>query len=309
MICNEISEKVEDPEGGTYSGHIDDGKRSAARLCRQVLRKSVPPIRTLTQATRRSMVVARGWAVILMHEEYHMVGTAPTRIGLISDCEGNVAALAVALAAMKRHAPDLLVLAGDILKCPFSPDPPGETIALLRSENILTIPGNNDRYLIDWDTPRWPHTLWMRLRRADPAGGWLAAVGAGQAQIPPADLAWLRALPEEMLVTEGVWVCHGMPGNPWNSIWPRHSTYDANVSAADRDASLHMLATVDAELVLCGHVPTPWEYDDRLPDGRALRVVRAGPREKERVGYAVLTRTTGRWQVEWCHAEIPATPR
>src|SRR5437879_4579254 len=134
--------------------------------------------------------------------------TGAKRIALISDCEGNVAALEAALRAMNQHAPDMLVVAGDILACPFSPDPPGETIALLRSENVHVVPGNNDRYFIDWGTPRWPHTLWMRLRRSDPAGSWLDEVGAGQALIPPADLAWLRGLPEELLVTAGVWVCH-----------------------------------------------------------------------------------------------------
>jgi predicted phosphodiesterase len=221
------------------------------------------------------------------------------RIALVSDCEGNVAALEAALREMKRHAPDVLLIAGDILLCPFSPDPPHETIALLRSESVLAVPGNNDRYFIDWNTARWPHTLWMRLRRSDPPGAWLEKVAEGQTRIPDDDLAWLRALPEEALVTEGVWVCHGMPGNPWNSIWPRHPTYDGNVSDADRDASLQILSKVDAELVLCGHVPTPWEYRDRLPDGRELRVVRAGPRTKERVGYAVLTRATGSWHVEW----------
>ncbi len=232
-----------------------------------------------------------------------MAGTAALRIGLISDCEGNVAALAAALAALKQHAPDLLVHAGDIIACPFSPDPPGETISLLRAQPVLAIPGNNDRYLIDWDTPRWHHTLWMRLRRADPAR-FLAAVGQGQAQIAPADLAWLRALPEEMLVTEGVWLCHGMPGNPFNTIWPRHAYLDANVSDADCAASLRMLSDVDAELVLCGHAPEPLEYWDRLPDGRALRVVRAGPRDRERVGYAVLTRAAGVWEVAWYQAAI-----
>ena len=227
------------------------------------------------------------------------------RIALISDCEGNAAALEAALRAMKRHSPDRLVVAGDILACPFSPDPPGETIALLRSEGVQAIPGNQDRYLIDWGTARWPHTLWMRLRRSDPVGSWLEDVAAGQALIAPADLAWLRELPEESLVTKGVWLCHGMPGNPWNSIWPRSPIYDANVSDRDRDASLQLLAKVDAELVLCGHVSTPTEYHDRLPDGRALRVIRAGPRDHERVSYAVLTRTAASWQVEWHQAEIP----
>jgi hypothetical protein len=117
-------------------------------------------------------------------------------------------------AAIKQHAPDSTVVAGDILASPFSPDPPSETIALLRSEPVQAIPGNTDRYLLDWGTPRWAHTLWMRLRRSDPAGTWLDDMAAGQALIAPADLAWLRSLPEEFLLTEGVWVCHGMPGQP-----------------------------------------------------------------------------------------------
>jgi predicted phosphodiesterase len=167
------------------------------------------------------------------------------RIALISDCEGNLAALEAALRAMKPYAVDVVVAAGDLIAAPFSPDPPGQTIALLRAEDVIAIPGNNDRYLIDWGTPRWPHTLWMRLRRSDPPGSWLDDIGAGQAQLGPADLAWLRALPEELLLTDGVWVCHGMPGNPWNSIWPRSPVYDANVSDADRNASLRMLADFD----------------------------------------------------------------
>lgn len=231
-------------------------------------------------------------------------GARVDRIGLISDCEGNVAALESALEAIKRHSPDVVVVAGDLLASPFSPDPPAETIALLRSEGVLAIPGNTDRYLIDWGTPRWSHTLWIRLRRSDPPGRWLDEMASGQALIPPVDLEWLRSLPEEFLVTAGVWVCHGMPGNPWNSIWPRSPIYDANVSDADREASLRMLASIDAELVLCGHIPSPQEYVDQLPDGRALRIVRAGPRDSDSVCYAVLTRRSGRWAAEWHAADI-----
>src|SRR5918992_637405 len=79
---------------------------------------------------------------------------------------------------------------------------------------------------------------------------------------------------------------------------------DVIVSEVDRQASLRMLAEVDAELVLCGHVPEPREFHDRLPDGRPLRVVRAGPRDEIRVGYAVLTRRNGSWTVEWGDAPI-----
>ena len=95
-----------------------------------------------------------------------------------------------------------------------------------------------------------------------------------------------------------------MLGNAWNSIWPRHRLYDANVSDLDREASLRMIE--DAELALCGHVPEPWEYHDRHSDGRELRVVRAGFRPGQ-VGYAMLTRTGAGWDVEWDAAE-PRSP-
>lgn len=219
------------------------------------------------------------------------------RIGLISDCEGNATALEAVLLALQARAPDLIVHAGDILRTPFSPDPPAATVALLQAHHVLAIPGNHDRYLLDWDTPRWAHTLWMRLRRSDPVGAWLADVGASQAQIRPEDLAWLRALPEEFTLDDGrVYVCHGMPGNPWNSIWPRHPIYDGNVSDTDRAASLRMVE--NAEIVLCGHVPEPWEFRDHLPDGRELRVIRAGFRPVQ-VGYAVLTSSGSGWNVVW----------
>jgi len=230
------------------------------------------------------------------------------RIGLVSDCEGSVAPLVAALAAMKEHGCDVIAYAGDILACPFSPDPPGETIGLLRAEaSVRAVPGNNDRYLLAWGTPRWQQTLWMRLRRSDPAGAWLDDVAEGQAQVPPDDLAWLRALREEFLIADGVWVCHGMPGNPWNTLWPCSPAYDGNVSESDRQASLRILSQVDAQIVLCGHVPEPREYHDQLPDGRALRIVRAGPRDETRVGYAVLTSRRGSCTVEWGDAAIGRT--
>src|SRR5712664_3669686 len=43
-----------------------------------------------------------------------------------------------------------------------------ERIALLRSEPVQATPGSTDRYLLDWGTPRRPHTLWMQRRHSDP---------------------------------------------------------------------------------------------------------------------------------------------
>ena len=223
------------------------------------------------------------------------------RIGLFSDCEGNARALEAVLSALRRHAPDVLVCAGDILCNPFSPDPPAETVALLRTEGVLAIPGNHDRYLLDWGTPRWASTMWMRLRRIDPLRFSFDDVSAGQALIPPDDLRWLRELPEELVLAGGrVYVCHGKPGNAWNSIWPRSPVYDANVSDYDVQAAHALLlrSVPSVEIVLCGHAPEPRELRAQLPDGRDLHIVRAGFL-RDHVCYALITETATGWHVEW----------
>jgi hypothetical protein len=55
------------------------------------------------------------------------------RIGLFSDVEGDSTALEAVLRALKQHAPDVVVCAGDILASPCSPDPPSETVAQLKA--------------------------------------------------------------------------------------------------------------------------------------------------------------------------------
>ncbi|WP_020393361.1 hypothetical protein [Kribbella catacumbae] len=145
----------------------------------------------------------------------------------------------------------------------------------------------------------------MRLRRSDPPGPWLEQMAAGQDALSADELSWLRSLPEEFVLTDGVYVCHGMPGNPWNAYWPAHPTYDGNLIAAERDASLRLLARVDASVVLCGHAPEPAEYHDELPDGRPLHIVLAGPRGDTEVDYAILTHRQ-RWEVSWHTARIGA---
>ena len=61
------------------------------------------------------------------------------RIGLVSDSKTVRPPARGSSQAMKKHAPDVLVFAGEVLACPFSPDPPDETIALLRAEDVQTI--------------------------------------------------------------------------------------------------------------------------------------------------------------------------
>lgn len=202
------------------------------------------------------------------------------RIGLIGDTHGWVPALEAALSVCHRAGADLVVHCGDFLSTPFSPDPPGETIALLKAEGARIVLGNGELYLRDWGTPRWDETLARRLRRPDPAGYFLDLVPAGQAELSVADLAWLRAQPEELVLDAArpgdVYVCHAMPGDPFSTFWDNHPRFTPSFAPGEIEAALSRPAVADADLILCGHVPGPLVQRQPLPNGRTALVVRGG---------------------------------
>src|SRR5688500_16791528 len=89
------------------------------------------------------------------------------RLALIGDTHGYLPALEAALTACHDAAPDLILHCGDFLSATFSPDPPGESIALLRAAGVRAICGNGEVYLRDWATERWEGSLALRRARAD----------------------------------------------------------------------------------------------------------------------------------------------
>jgi hypothetical protein len=233
------------------------------------------------------------------------------RIGLISDTHGSIPALVAALRACQAASPDLIVHAGDFLTTPFSPDPPAETIALVRTAGIRPIIGNHEIYLRDWGTPRWAATLAQRRRRPDSPDHFLAYIPAGQAEMTPADLAWLRALPEE-LVLDGarsgdVYVCHGMPGNSFATPWGTDARFTPAFAPEEVATALARPEVAAADLILCGHAAGPLVQRAALPNGRTALVVRCGgepvgdPPNAWYMGYAVLTHraATATSFVEW----------
>lgn len=247
------------------------------------------------------------------------------RIALIGDTHGYVPALEAVLRARRAASPDVVVHCGDFLSTPFSPDPPEETIALLRAEGVRCVCGNGEVYLRDWGTERWGAALALRRRRPDPPDDFLPYVPAGQAELRPEDLAWLRSLPDE-LVLDGarpgdVYVCHAIPGDPFSGIWPAHltSTWDSFVTPDMRDAALSRPGVAEADLILVGHAHAPLVQPTLLPNGRMVLAVRgAGVRDDPRtaywVGYALLTHRGPRlplgyaeWEVTL--AAVPFQPR
>jgi Calcineurin-like phosphoesterase superfamily domain len=228
------------------------------------------------------------------------------RLGLLGDTHGYVPALEVAIRGCREAGVDLIVHCGDFINTPFSPDPPDETIALLRAENVAAICGNGEIYLRDWGNERWPATLARRLRRPDPLQpDFEALVAAGQAALSADSLGWLRQLPDELTLDcarpGDVYVCHSMPGDPFSGIWDStvragifhgpDPTYAVQFTDEEIDEALSRVG--DADLILCGHVPDPLVQHTPLPAGGHALVVRG-------VGWTQGEPDGTGWTIDYC---------
>jgi len=218
------------------------------------------------------------------------------RIGLIGDTHGYVPALEAAIAGCREAGVDVIIHCGDFLSTPFSPDPPDETIALLRAENVTAITGNGEIYLSNWNTPYWEATLAKRLRRPDSLASFLSNIPAGQAALSDDNLVWLRTLPDELVLdcarVGDVYVCHAMPGDPFSTIWDTDPQFTPSFATGEVERILSQPQVANADLILCGHVPFPLVQRTPLPNGRMALVVRG-------VGWMQGTPDGSDWTVDY----------
>jgi hypothetical protein len=218
------------------------------------------------------------------------------RIGLIGDTHGYLPALEAAIRGCRNAGVDQIVHCGDFLSVPFSPDPPDETIALLRAEKITAITGNAEIYFSHWNTPMWEHSLAQRLRRPDSPAHFLQLVAAGQAALSGDSLAWLRGLPAELVLDcarpGDVYVCHAMPGDPFSTIWDTDPQYTPAFAPGEIEHALAGPQVANADLILCGHVPHPLVQRTRLPNHRTALVVRGA-------GWMRGAPDGSNWMIDW----------
>ncbi len=227
------------------------------------------------------------------------------RIGLLGDTHGHLPALEVSIRGCREAGVDLIVHCGDFINTPFSPDPPDEMIALLRAEKVTAIYGNGEIYLRDWATERWAATLAQRLRRPDPPDHFLPFIPGAQAALSEDSLAWLRTLPGELMLDcvrpHDVYVCHSMPGDPFSGIWDSavrsgifhgpDPAYAVEFTEDEIDGALSHVG--DADLILCGHLPSPLVQRTPLPGGRHALVVRG-------VGWTQGEPDGTGWTIDYC---------
>ena len=162
------------------------------------------------------------------------------RLAVLSDIHGKLAALEAALADVKKHKPDRIMVAGDLV---FYGPRPAETVDRLRAlqaDGAAIIAGNTDVAVADFDyAAAFP---WLD----DVPIGHRAAAEWAHEQLSDDQLDWLRGLPSERRVwADGVLVlaCHGSPGSQTAGL-----TLDL-----DPTVTVERVTRTDARVIACGH--------------------------------------------------------
>ena len=231
------------------------------------------------------------------------------RFAAFGDIHGNLFALQAALADLRRHAPDALIVTGDLVyKFPWG----AEVVDLLRSVPCHVVLGNAELYVTLWDTPLWPANWDMPLA--------CELVRWERDRLGAERLAWLAALPECVTFSAGrlddLLVVHGVPGNPFLPFLAHPGADRAPWTQTDDRASA-LLAGADADVVICGHTHTPLLRRVPQAGGRDTLLVNPGalgygrgPRSQPgRADYALLdwTAPTG-WQVTFHTSHYDPAP-
>ena len=163
-----------------------------------------------------------------------------TRIAILGDIHGNVAALDAALSAIEAARPDLIAITGDLVMNGPRPSDVLARVRALDAAGAYVVQGNTDIAVADFD-----------FSAAFP---WLEEVPAAHRavaewthdQLSGDDLAYLRRLPSERRIRVGdllVLVCHASPG----------SQTDGLPTDLDPSVTVQRITRTDARAIACGH--------------------------------------------------------
>ena len=156
-----------------------------------------------------------------------------TRLALLADIHGNLPALKAVLGDMQRYAVHQAVVAGDTVNWgPFS----RETLEIVTQRRWAVVRGNNEFYALDYDTIRAP-AHWSGFTLPPILREQLGAEGIRLLACQPDSLS-LR-FPDAPPLR----IVHGVPGNPWQAIFPQ----------TDKGHISTWLDTVAESTVVCAH--------------------------------------------------------
>jgi predicted phosphodiesterase len=166
------------------------------------------------------------------------------RIAVVADIHGNAPALEAVRADIARRNVERIVNLGD---CVSGPLWPRETIEVLITARWPTVRGNHDR----WVGEHPPESLSA------------SDVYAHRALDAPRR-AWLRELPAQLDLGDGLMAFHARPGD--DEAYLLEDVEGGRMVRAPRERIAERLAGLAATIMLCGHSHLPNAL--LLPDGR-----------------------------------------
>jgi putative phosphoesterase len=204
-----------------------------------------------------------------------------TRLAILADIHGNRQALDAVRRNLDSERVDGVIVAGDSIN--WGPSS-AEVIEIIRREDWAVIRGNNEYYLLDYETPRAPDSWTPEDFRVLP---WLREqVSREQHNIVA---TWPDALSLRFPDAPAIRVVHGSPRSHWEAM--HRDTPAAELAG--------MLAGVEEPFVIAGHTHLAM---DRTVEG--WRILNPGSVGLSLEGipdaeYLLLDSDTSGWRPEW----------
>jgi putative phosphoesterase len=202
------------------------------------------------------------------------------RLAVLADIHGCLPSLEAVLQEIRPLSLDGLLVAGDMTCGPNS----AEVLRLLQAENAWMVLGNNEGYLLRFDSGQAPD--WWQTSNQWAFNRWVYRT------IDRSSLDLLHNLPEQRVIdlpgTSPIRMFHGSLRNNNELLDPRlHSS-----------PLIYAFARTSEPVLVCGHTHMPWQerFNGRLAfNPGAVTFPSNGDLGAQ---YAILTWKTGGWEVE-----------
>jgi predicted phosphodiesterase len=157
------------------------------------------------------------------------------KIAVLSDIHGNYWALTKVLKDIECRKPDIIINLGDIL---YGPLMPKQTYDLLKSYNILSISGNQDRNIVENHEKADAHYTLKYV----------------VSEINDEILSWLGTLPKTKTISPDLFICHGTPA--YDTTYMLEALKEGFKTVNDDSVIDGYLKDVSQQFVFCGHSHT-----------------------------------------------------
>jgi predicted phosphodiesterase len=217
-----------------------------------------------------------------------------TRIAVVSDIHGNLAALEAAAGDIKARGIEQVVNLGDSLSGPLLPL---ETAQFLMASGWLSLAGNHERQILN-----------LRPGHGGPSDQYAAS------QLSDKEFVWLRSLKHTMRLNDETFLCHGTPRSDCEYFLETlNNSFIRLASSSEID---ERLSGDKSAVIACGHTHIPRSirtangqliinpgsiglpaYSDDYP---TPHLVESGSTDAR---YAILSKGEGGWLVQ--HISMP----